>query len=250
MSAVLELRRVDKEFTDKERPFPVLADVSLEIQDGEFVCVVGPSGCGKSTLLRLMMGLLEPTRGEVRFEGQPLRGVNLRAAMVFQSFALLPWITVQANVELGLHARGVDVAEARRRAAHYLDKVGLDGYEEAFPRELSGGMKQRAGLARALAVEPDILFMDEPFAGLDALTSANLREEVLTLWADPNLPVKTVVMVTHIIEEAVLMADRVVVFSPHPGRVVADASVRLPRPRTKRDEGFDALVDTIFEKIV
>jgi NitT/TauT family transport system ATP-binding protein len=250
VTPILELRRVDKEFTDKGRPFPVLEDVSLAVADGEFVCIVGPSGCGKSTLLRVMMGLLAPTRGEVLFDAQPQQGVNLRAAMVFQSFALLPWLTVQANVELGLHARAVPPEEARKRAAFYLDKVGLDGYEEAYPRELSGGMKQRAGLARALAVEPDILFMDEPFAGLDALTSANLREEVLTLWSDRNLPVKTVVMVTHIIEEAVLMADRVVVFSPHPGRIVADEPILLPRPRTKRDEGFDALVDTVFEKIV
>jgi NitT/TauT family transport system ATP-binding protein len=250
MTSVLELRHVEKEFTDKGRAFPVLRDLSLSVADGEFLCVLGPSGCGKSTLLRVMMGLLEPTFGEVLFEGQPLDGVNLKGAMVFQSFALLPWLSVQANVELGLHARGIAPSEARTRAAFYLDKVGLDGYEEAYPRELSGGMKQRAGLARALAVEPDILFMDEPFAGLDALTSANLREEVLTLWSDPNLPVKTVVMVTHIIEEAVLMADRVLVLSPHPGSVVAEAPVTLPRPRTKRDEGFDTLVDAIFEKIV
>ncbi len=250
MSAVLELRRVDKEFTDKGRPFPVLQQVALAVADGEFLCVVGPSGCGKSTLLRIMMGLQEATRGEVLFESRAQRGVNLKAAMVFQSFALLPWLTVQGNVELGLQARGIPPAEAGKRAASYLDKVGLDGYEEAYPRELSGGMKQRAGLARALAVEPDILFMDEPFAGLDALTSANLREEVLTLWADPHLPVRTVIMVTHLIEEAVLMADRVVVFSSRPGRVVADLPVALPRPRTKRDEGFDALVDDIFEKIV
>jgi NitT/TauT family transport system ATP-binding protein len=170
--------------------------------------------------------------------------------MVFQSFALLPWLTVQANVELGLRARDLSEEDARRRAAFYLDKVGLDGYEEAYPAELSGGMKQRAGLARALAVEPDVLFMDEPFAGLDPLTSANLREEVLTLWSDQDLPVRTVVMVTHIIEEAVLMADRVVVLSPRPGRVAADLPIPLERPRNKRNEGFDALVDSIFEKIV
>ena len=160
------------------------------------------------------------------------------------------WLTVQANVELGLRARDLSEEDARKRAAFYLDRVGLDGYEEAYPTELSGGMKQRAGIARALAVEPELLFMDEPFAGLDALTSANLREEVLTLWSDHALPVNTVVMVTHIIEEAVLMADRVVVLSPRPGRVVADLPVPLQRPRNKRDEGFDELVDSIFEKIV
>jgi len=247
---VLALRNVYKSFADRGRAIPVLDDITLEIPDGELVCFVGPSGSGKSTLLRIMMGLLAPTSGTVLYNDQPLRGVNLRAAMVFQSFALLPWLTIQANVELGLRARDLPDAEASKRAALYLDKVGLDGYEEAYPAELSGGMKQRAGLARALAVEPDILLMDEPFAGLDALTSANLREEVLTLWSDRAVPVNTVIMVTHIIEEAVLMADRVIVLSSHPGRVVADLPVTLPRPRNRRDEGFDQVVDSIFEKIV
>ncbi len=247
---MLSLRNVYKSFADHGRAIPVLDNISLEIPDGEIVCVVGPSGSGKSTLLRLMMGLLPPTSGSVLYNDRPLQGVNLRAAMVFQSFALLPWLSVQANVELGLKARDLPDDEAHRRAALYLDKVGLDGYEEAYPGELSGGMKQRAGLARALAVEPDILFMDEPFAGLDALTSANLREEVLTLWSDRAVPVNTVVMVTHMIEEAVLMADRVVVLSSHPGRVAADLPVPLDRPRNKRDEGFDQVVDSIFEKIV
>ncbi len=247
---MLTLRNVYKSFADRGRAIPVLDDITLDIPDGQLVCIVGPSGCGKSTLLRLMMGLLPLTSGSILYNDQPLAGVNLRAAMVFQSFALLPWLTVQGNVELGLRARDLPEAEVHKRAAYYLDKVGLDGYEEAYPGELSGGMKQRAGLARALAVEPDILFMDEPFAGLDALTSANLREEVLTLWADSALPVNTVVMVTHIIEEAVLMADRVVVLTSHPGRVAADLPVTLERPRNKRDEGFDQLVDSIFEKIV
>ena len=247
---MLELRHVSKSFTDRGRSVPALDDVSLVVPERQFVCIVGPSGSGKSTLLRMMMGLTPATSGEVLWQGKPLTGVNLRSAMVFQSFALLPWLTVQGNVELGLQARDLSPEEAHKRAASYLDKVGLDGYEEADPRELSGGMKQRAGIARALAVEPDLLLMDEPFAGLDALTSANLREEVLTLWADETLPVDTVVMVTHIIEEAVLMADRVIVLSSHPGRVAADLPITLERPRNKRDEGFDQLVDSIFEKIV
>ena len=247
---MLALRNVYKSFADRGRKIPVLDNLSLEIPDSQLMCIVGPSGSGKSTLLRIMMGLLPPTSGTVLYNDRPLTSVNLRAAMVFQSFALLPWLTVQANVELGLRARAMPDEEARRRAAFYLDKVGLDGYEEAYPGELSGGMKQRAGLARALAVEPDILFMDEPFAGLDALTSANLRDEVLTLWSDRAVPVNTVVMVTHIIEEAVLMADRVVVLTSHPGRIAADLPITLPRPRNKRDEGFDQQVDAIFEKIV
>jgi NitT/TauT family transport system ATP-binding protein len=247
---VLELRGISKSFTDRGRTLPALEAIDLEIPDGQFVCIVGPSGSGKSTLLRIMMGLAPPTSGVVLDDGRPIDGVNLRAAMVFQSFALLPWLTVQGNVELGLRARSLSEDECRRRSAHYLDKVGLDGYEEAYPSELSGGMKQRAGLARALAVEPDLLFMDEPFAGLDALTSANLREEVLSLWADESLPVKTVVMVTHILEEAVLMADRILVMTPHPGRIAADVEIALERPRNKRDEEFDRTVDAIFEKIV
>jgi NitT/TauT family transport system ATP-binding protein len=247
---LLELRHVFKSFRDRQRAIPVLQDINLHIPEGQFVCVVGPSGSGKSTLLRLMMGLIAPTSGEVLYHGRPLRGVNLRAAMVFQSFALLPWLTVQANVELGLRARNISESDIRRRAAFYLDKVGLDGFEEGYPGELSGGMKQRAGIARALAVEPDLLFMDEPFAGLDALTSANLREEVITLWSDHALPVHTVVMVTHILEEAVFMADRVVVLSQHPGQIAADMEVPLPRPRNKRDPEVDKLVDSIFEKIV
>jgi len=247
---MLELREISVSLNDRGRVVPVLENISIEIPDRQFVCIAGPSGCGKSTLLRVMMGLLPPTSGTVLDRGRPLAGVNLGAAMVFQSFALLPWLTVQANVELGPRARDLSEEDARRRAAFYLDKVGLDGYEEAYPAELSGGMKQRVGLARALAVEPDVLFMDEPFAGLDPLTSANLREEVLTLWSDQDLPVRTVVMVTHIIEEAVLMADRVVVLSPRPGRVAADLPIPLERPRNKRNEGFDALVDSIFERIV
>lgn len=247
---MLELRGISKSFTDRGRTLPALEAIDLEIPDGQFVCIVGPSGSGKSTLLRIMMGLAPPTSGVVLDDGRPIEGVNLRAAMVFQSFALLPWLTVQGNVELGLRARSLSEDECRRRSAYYLDKVGLDGYEEAYPSELSGGMKQRAGLARALAVEPDLLFMDEPFAGLDALTSANLREEVLSLWADESLPVKTVVMVTHILEEAVLMADRILVMTPHPGRIAADVGIALERPRNKRDEDFDRTVDSIFEKIV
>lgn len=247
---MLELRHVHKSFFDGGRAIPVLADLEATVRDREFLCIVGPSGCGKSTLLRMIMGLTPPTSGAILYDGRPVDGVNPNAAMVFQSFALLPWLTVQGNVELGLKARDLPDEEARRRAALYLDKVGLDGYEEAYPRELSGGMKQRAGLARALAVEPDLLLMDEPFAGLDALTSANLREEVLQLWSDHALPVHTVVMVTHIIEEAVMMADRVLVLASHPGRIVADVDIPLERPRNKRDHGFDALVDSIFEKIV
>ncbi|MCR4404816.1 MAG: ABC transporter ATP-binding protein [Candidatus Acetothermia bacterium] len=240
--ALLELERVSKEFG----PLAALEEVSLAVEEEEFVAIVGPSGCGKSTLLRIMAGLIPPTSGRVLLEGRALNGVNYETALVFQSFALLPWLTVQANVELGLEARGLRPEERRRKAAFYIDKVGLEGYEEAYPRELSGGMKQRVGLARALAVEPKILLMDEPFSSLDALTAISLRELVLDLWADPQVPVAACVMVTHLIDEAVELADRVVVLSARPGRILKEVRVELPRPRDKRLEAFNGYIDRIF----
>src|SRR5579883_1055333 len=228
----------------------VLSDVNLQVNEGEFLCLVGPSGCGKSTLLRIVHGLIPPSSGVVYFAGRPLRGINLECAMVFQSFALLPWMTVAENVELGLEPRGLPPDVIRKRVAKYIDKVGLDGQEDAYPRELSGGMKQRVGLARALAVEPKLLLMDEPFSALDALTSINLREELLDLWAEPTLPVDTIVMVTHIIEEAVELADRIVVLAAHPGRVVESIVVDLPRPREKKSPKFSEYVDRVFSLIV
>ena len=183
----LSVRSVTKEYELPTGPLVVLENVSLDVSSGEFLALVGPSGCGKSTLLRIMAGLIPPTSGEVLYDGEPLRVVNLDCAMVFQSFALLPWLTVIENVEIGLEARGLPPEERRRRANFYIDKVGLDGYEEAYPRELSGGMKQRVGFARALAVEPQILLMDEPFSALDALTTINLREELIDLFRDPEI---------------------------------------------------------------
>jgi len=186
----------------------------------------------------------------VRYRGEPLLGVNLHTAMVFQSFALLPWLSVRANGELALEARGVGRDDRVKRAETYVDKVGLDGYEAAYPRELSRGMKQRVGLARALAVEPELLLMDEPFSALDALSSANLRDEVLLLWQDESFPGNSVLMVTHIVEEAVAMADRVVVLTSHPARVAADIRIDLERPRSRRDPRFIEVTDQIFSLIV
>jgi NitT/TauT family transport system ATP-binding protein len=249
MGNLLELTNVTHAFPYAKGMLPAFEDVSLALAEGEFAAIVGPSGCGKSTLMRVIHGLIRPTAGVVTYKGREVVGVNTELAMVFQSFALLPWLTVVQNVELGMEPRGVPPKERRRRAVFYLDKVGLDGFEEAYPRELSGGMKQRVGLARALALEPVILLMDEPFSSLDALTAASLREEVIDLWKDREIPVNTLIMVTHIIEEAVELADRILIFNGHPGRLVEDRPVDLPRPRNRRDSHFADFVDRVFEKI-
>jgi len=214
------------------------------------VCLVGPSGCGKSTLLRIIVGLEKPTSGAVRFQGKPLAPENPQVAMVFQSAALFPWLTVEQNVEVGLEALRVPPEPRRQRAIKYIEAVGLTGFENAYPRELSGGMRQRVGIARALAVEPLLLCMDEPFSSLDALTAQSLRDEILDLWADPDLPPEAVLMVTHSIEEAVYLADRVIVLSGRPGHIAAELEIDLPRPRNRRDPEFYGWVDDIYSLIV
>lgn len=248
--ALLEVAGVNKTYADASRSITVLEGISFCVEPGEFVCLVGPSGSGKSTLLRMIAGLDQATRGSILYRGKPVTEATDHIAVVFQSFALLPWLTVSGNVELGLEARGVAKEERRWRANRFIDKVGLDGFEEAYPRELSGGMKQRVGIARALTVEPELLLMDEPFSALDALTAQNLREEVLTLWRDETLPVDSVVMVTHGIEEAVLMADRILVMSSRPGRIKADVRVDLPRPRNPKDEAFSRFTDRIYSLVL
>jgi NitT/TauT family transport system ATP-binding protein len=247
--ALLELNRVSKSFSHAKGTLRVLEDISFTVEEGELVAIVGPSGCGKSTMLRIVNGLMPATTGQVLYKGRQVDGINLECALVFQSFALMPWLSVKANVELGLEAQGVAPETREKRAGIYIDKVGLDGFEEAYPRELSGGMKQRVGLARALAVEPRVLLMDEPFSALDALTAITLREELLDIWHSKDMPVHTIVIVTHIIEEAVELADRILVLSTSPGRLVADLKVDLPRPRDRRNEGFNALTDKVFSLI-
>ena len=246
----LEIQDLTKRYQQGKSQVAALELVRVRIDEGEFVAIVGPSGCGKSTLLRLVHGLEAPSEGKVLFRGEETRGLNPACAMVFQSFALLPWYTVQENVQVPLEARSLDPHEIRRRIARYIDKVGLDGYEDAYPRELSGGMKRRVGFCRALAVEPELLLMDEPFSNLDALTALHLREELLDLWKDPEFPANTILMVTHIIEEAVELADRVLVMGGKPGKVVLDLAVDLPRPRDKRDPKYLEKVDQIYAGIV
>jgi NitT/TauT family transport system ATP-binding protein len=245
---LISVRHVTKSFVGAgDTKIPVLEGIDLEVKDGEFVALLGRSGSGKSTLLRCMAGLIAPSSGEVFFRGERLLGCNPGTAMVFQTFALLPWLTVQQNVEIGLEARGVPARQRTAQALHAIDVVGLDGYESAFPKELSGGMRQRVGFARALVLEPDVLLMDEPFSALDVLTAENLRGELLELWEGHRFPTRSVVMVTHNIEEAVLLADRILVLGTNPGRLRAELVNNVPRPRHRRTPDFDELVDQIYE---
>ncbi len=249
-SPILKVDRVSKSYAENGKEFHVLEDISFEVHDRDFICIVGPSGCGKSTLLREIVGLDKPTQGEILFEGQPVRAENPLISMVFQSFALFPWLTVSQNVELGLEAHKVPEPERRAKAKKYIDAVGLAGFENAYPRELSGGMKQRVGIARALVMDPTLLCMDEPFSALDALTAQNLRDEILQLWTNPELPPSAVLMVTHSIDEAVYLADHIVALSSRPGRVVKIETIDLPRPRNRKEPEFYGWVDEIYSLIV
>jgi NitT/TauT family transport system ATP-binding protein len=247
MDVLIDVDGVGKSFTgaagDELR---VLDDIDLQLRAGEIVALLGRSGSGKSTLLRIIAGLIAPSEGTMRYRGTELNGANPGAALVFQSFALMPWLTVQDNVELGLAARNVPKQERRERALASIDMIGLDGFESAYPKELSGGMRQRVGFARALVLEPDLLLMDEPFSALDVLTAENLRTELVNLWSGEDFPTKAICIVTHNIEEAVLLADRVVVLGANPGRILAEVPVGLPRPRDRRSPAFQALVDQLY----
>jgi NitT/TauT family transport system ATP-binding protein len=240
--------------TDVRKTFPkpdggellVLDGVNLEMTEGQIVGLLGRSGSGKSTLLRLVAGLSEPTSGTLNYNGEPVVGPSPGIAMVFQSFALFPWLTVFENVALGLEAQRVPKAEIRRRSLAAIDLIGLDGFESAYPRELSGGMRQRVGFARALVVHPSILLMDEPFSALDVLTAETLRTDFLDLWCEGRMPIKGVILVTHNIEEAVLMSDRILVFGSNPGRILSEIRVTLPQPRNRLDPSFRELVERIY----
>jgi NitT/TauT family transport system ATP-binding protein len=227
----------------------VLQDVSLELRANEIVSLLGRSGSGKSTLLRIIAGLMPPTRGTVAIDGETVDGPAPQIAMVFQSFALFPWLTVLQNVEIGLEAQGVAPDERKTRALAAIDLIGLDGFESAYPKELSGGMRQRVGLARALVVHPKVLLMDEPFSALDVLTAETLRTDLIDLWIEGRLPIKSVLMVTHNIEEAVLMCDRILVFSSNPGRVAAEIKVDFQHPRNRLDPAFRQMVDSIYARM-
>src|SRR5260221_745795 len=224
----------------------VLDGVELVLKEGEIVGLLGRSGSGKSTLLRLIAGLARPQGGTLSYLGHPIEGPASGVAMVFQGFALFPWLTVLENVQLGLEALNLESKEIRSRALAAIDLIGLDGYESAYPRELSGGMRQRVGFARALVVHPNILLMDEPFSALDVLTAENLRTDFLDLWQEGQLPIKGVILVTHNIEEAVLMCDRVLLFASNPGHIATEIKVDLPQPRYRQDPAFLEIVDRIY----
>jgi NitT/TauT family transport system ATP-binding protein len=247
--ALLEVRGVSRYYGKGAKRFMAVQNVNLRICPGEFVCLLGPSGCGKSTLLRMITGLNSTSEGQVLYKGQPLVGVNPHATIVFQTFALYPWLTVQQNVEVALKARGVPEVERREKARQLLDKVGLDGFESAYPRELSGGMRQKCGFARAMAVEPELLCLDEPFSALDVLSAEALRGELMELWLNKAIPTQAVLMVTHNIQEAVFMADRIVVMEKDPGRVLTEIPVTLRHPRHIKDTAFQALVDKVYAAV-
>jgi NitT/TauT family transport system ATP-binding protein len=246
--AIIQARAIEKFYQQPDgNRIQVVAPVDLAIEPGRIIALLGPSGCGKSTLLRILSGLSKPSSGELFWHGKPLETQTPNVAIVFQSFALFPWLTVLENVEAPLEARGAGAVERRKRALKMLDTVGLDGFETAYPKELSGGMKQRVGFARALVVEPEVLFMDEPFSALDVLTAENLRNELLELWINKKMPTSAIFIVTHNIEEAVLLADRIIVLGRNPARIRSDFEVGLAQWRDRKDPRFVDLVDYIYK---
>jgi NitT/TauT family transport system ATP-binding protein len=245
---IIRAQAVEKFYTQPDGSrIEVIAPINLDIDPGKIVALLGPSGCGKSTLLRILTGLSKPSSGQVLWHGKPIDSQTAGVAIVFQSFALFPWLTVVDNVEAPLEARGVVAIERHKRALRILDTVGLDGFESAYPKELSGGMKQRVGFARALVVEPEVLFMDEPFSALDVLTAENLRNELLELWINKKMPTSAIFIVTHNIEEAILLADRVIVLGRNPARVRADFTIELPHFRDRKSPRFIELVDYVYK---
>jgi NitT/TauT family transport system ATP-binding protein len=247
MGALLDIHELRKSFPRADGGEHLVLDgVELALVEGQIVGLLGRTGSGKSTLLRLIAGLAQPSGGSITYLGNPVNAPAPGIAMVFQSFALFPWLTVLENVQLGLEALGLPEPEIRKRALAAIDLIGLDGYESAYPRELSGGMRQRVGFARALVVHPNILLMDEPFSALDVLTAETLRTDFLELWGEGKLPIKGVILVTHNIEEAVLMCDRILLFSTNPGRIISEIKVDLKQPRNRLDPQFRDLVEKIY----
>jgi NitT/TauT family transport system ATP-binding protein len=246
-SPIIEARKLEKSYPQPDGTrIQVIAATDLAVHPGQIIALLGASGCGKSTMLRMLTGLSPASAGTVYWHGQPVAGETPNVSIVFQSFALFPWLTVLENVEAPLEARGMAPIERRKRALRIIDSVGLDGFETAYPKELSGGMKQRVGVARALVVEPEVLFMDEPFSALDVLTAETLRGELLELWLGHKIPTRAIFIVTHNIEEAVVLADRIIVLGRNPAHIHADFAVDIPHPRDRKAPQFIELVDSIY----
>src|ERR1700728_823194 len=246
--AIIRAEKVEKYYAQpSQNRIQVISATDLAVVPGEILALLGPSGSGKSTMLRMLTGLSTPSAGQVYWHEKPIADAEINVSIVFQSFALFPWLTVLENVEAPLQARGIDPETRRERSLKMLDTVGLDGFQAAFPKELSGGMRQRVGFARALVVEPEVLFMDEPFSALDVLTAENLRSELLELWAKKSMPTQAIFIVTHNIEEAVLLADRIIVLGRNPGHIRTDFKVQIAHPRDRKSEPFTQLVDYIYK---
>lgn len=243
---LLNLEHVYQVYSSGQNLFTAVEDINLTLSEGQFVALLGPSGCGKSTLLRIIAGLQKPSQGKVLYRNQPLHGVNPYASIVFQTFALFPWLSVLDNVDLALKVKGIEANERKKIAIDLLDRVGLDGFESAYPRELSGGMRQKVGFARAMAVEPELLCLDEPFSALDVLSAEALRGELLELWTEGKIPTKAILMVSHNIEEAIFMADRIVVMDKEPGRIISDIMIDIPHPRQRKSVEFQSWVDQVY----
>ena len=247
--SVIEVEKVSKSFVFEKSKILVLNNVSFSVGKDEFLCLVGPSGCGKSTLLRIIAGLEKPDQGRILFNGQSVEAPSPKIAMVFQLFGLLPWKTALENIEVPLEVVRIAKQIRIQIAQEYLRMVGLESFENTYPHDLSGGMKQRVGIARALALKPEVLLMDEPFSSLDELTAKTLRELVLSIWREPALPTNSFIMVSHNVEEAVFMADRIIVISPRPGKVIGEIRVDIPRPRSEhlRDNQYFFFVDEVVK---
>lgn len=243
---LMQLENIYQIYGSGARRFTAVEDVNMSLFPGEFVALLGPSGCGKSTLLRIITGLQPPSKGKVIYRGEVLRGVNFNSSMIFQTFALFPWLNVIENVSLALQVKGIEEPERTQKAEDLLDRVGLDGFESAYPRELSGGMRQKVGFARAMAVEPELLCLDEPFSALDVLSAEALRNELLELWTGGKIPTKAILMVSHNIEEAVFLADRIIIMDKQPGRIIAEHRINLPHPRQRKSPVFQNQVDLVY----
>ncbi|OJW50626.1 MAG: hypothetical protein BGO67_06020 [Alphaproteobacteria bacterium 41-28] len=247
---ILTLNNISKWFGDPQKPALVLDHINLTVRENDFIIILGKSGGGKSTLLRIIAGLIEPNEGEVLYKGKKFMSASPRLAMVFQSHALFPWLSVLENVELGLEALDLHPSQRRKRALEAIDLIGLDGYESAYPKELSGGMRQRVGFARALVVNPDILLLDEPFSALDVLTADNIRNDLMEIWIEKRIPTKAIIMVSHNVIEAVDLASRLIILNHDPGRILKETEVSLMYPRDDTSLHFQNIVDDVYTTLM